>query len=272
MGNDHRSRSLHGLRRVRRRLPDGEQRAILRTHGGSEGHRNLLDGSPPRRRQRRAAGARSRRHAAAALHALRESAVRQGVSGRRDVSNGRRHHGADLGPLHRLPLLQGRLSVRCALVQLGGAPVARELRSYSTPTSPPARTAWSRSAPSAATASARARAGTLDGRKPRDEELQRLPACAAACPADAITFGDLDDPRARCRPGREPPRLPPARAPRHEAEGHLPQRIGGEPDDTVAREPRRRTRDRGGGPQPSPLSVGWLRGGSIPTSSSSPTG
>ncbi len=44
------------------------------------------------------------------------------------------------------------------------------------------------------------------GREVTDRDLQRLTACAAACPAQAITFGDLEDPRSLVAELSESPR------------------------------------------------------------------
>ena len=47
----------------------------------------------------------------------------------------------------------------------------------------------------------------LAGREPTDAELQRLPACAASCPAEAITFGDISDPDSKVAELSKSPRL-----------------------------------------------------------------
>ena len=95
------------------------------------------------------------------LPAVREPALHEGLPDRRHLEGAGRHRRHRLRLVHRLPLLHGRLPLRGAALQLGGADRSRRPSSTRRPTTSAtgrARRASSRSAPSAS--SARGRAAT----------------------------------------------------------------------------------------------------------------
>ena len=116
MGNGGRPRSLHRLRRVRRRVPRREQHPDRRRRAGGARARQALAA------RRALLGGRVSRRAAEVpagdVPAVRRRAVRAGVPDLRQPSHRRRAERAGLQPLHRHALLRQRLPVQRPLLRL----------------------------------------------------------------------------------------------------------------------------------------------------------
>ena len=159
-------------------------------------------------------------HAADAVHAVRERAVRGRVSGRGDRAQRRRPERHGLQPLCRHALLLEQLPVQGAALQLpalSGLEHARPSSCSATPTSRSAAAASWRSAPTACSAST-ARAFRPSARIATIRDGEVLTACQSVCPTDSIVFGNINDPeQPRDAAQGEPAQLLDARGAQHAA-------------------------------------------------------
>jgi len=120
VGHVHRPQHLHGLQRLCGGLYERKQRAGGGQGGGQQRAPHVLDSDGPLLRVR--GGGRPRGSgdddAAGDVPALRERAVRVGVSGGSDGPLARRHEPDDLQPVRRHPILRQQLPLQGAALQL----------------------------------------------------------------------------------------------------------------------------------------------------------
>ena len=145
------------------------------------------------------------------MPALRRAALRDVCpSGHRSAPTASGHH--RLRPVHRLRLLR-RSPVPGRALKVTPTPRLwrRQMANEAKRTDPARASAWPPNAPSADRIDFTARAhGLMPGRRSR-----RHPACANACIASALTFGDIDDAARPSRLLRRERAFPHARGARH---------------------------------------------------------
>ena len=116
VGHVDRPQQVHGLQRLRRRLPVGEQHPRRRQGERAQGPPHAVD---PHRPLLHGADRRSRGHQPAArLRAVRDGALRVRLPRQRDHAQRRGPQRDGLQPLHRHALLQQQLPVQGAALQL----------------------------------------------------------------------------------------------------------------------------------------------------------